>query len=140
MVKYIFKILQIYLSFNLFLLIIFLALHDKDVEANIRTLLMSAVEKRLMGDRRIGCLLSGGLDSSLIAALTVRLAKMAKFNYSIQVIFLRNRYISKTNEYQTDLSKGFFPHTYIVQYIYLHINVFSSRRKTKKYEFRLNIF
>ena len=72
------------------MLIFFLALHDTDVEANIRTLLMSAVEKRLMGDRRIGCLLSGGLDSSLIAALTVRLAKMAKLNFSIQVNFLRH--------------------------------------------------
>ncbi len=35
----------------------------------IRSLLETAVEKRLMSDRQIGCLLSGGLDSSVIAAV-----------------------------------------------------------------------
>ena len=35
----------------------------------IRTRLMRAVDKRMMSHREIGCLLSGGLDSSLIAAL-----------------------------------------------------------------------
>lgn len=36
---------------------------------NISSLLEKAVQKRLMGDRQIGCLLSGGLDSSIIAYL-----------------------------------------------------------------------
>ena len=35
---------------------------------NIRTKLTSAISKRLMSDRPIGCLLSGGVDSSIIAA------------------------------------------------------------------------
>lgn len=43
--------------------------------ANIRLLLKKAVQKRLLADRRIGCLLSGGLDSSLIAALLVQSLK-----------------------------------------------------------------
>ena len=42
---------------------------ENEVLSNIRSLLTSAVRKRLMSDREIGCLLSGGLDSSLIAAL-----------------------------------------------------------------------
>ena len=36
---------------------------------NINLLLEKAVQKRLIGDRQIGCLLSGGLDSSIIASL-----------------------------------------------------------------------
>jgi asparagine synthase (glutamine-hydrolysing) len=42
---------------------------------NINMLLEKAVEKRLMSDRRIGCLLSGGLDSSLVASIIVKLLK-----------------------------------------------------------------
>ncbi|BES98772.1 asparagine synthetase [Nesidiocoris tenuis] len=55
-----------------------------DVYANIRTLLTASVRKRLMAERRIGCLLSGGLDSSLIAALLVKLAKEENLPYKIQ--------------------------------------------------------
>ena len=38
----------------------------------LRGILSRAVKKRLLSDRPIGCLLSGGLDSSIIAALLVR--------------------------------------------------------------------
>lgn len=56
-----------------------------DISANIRNLLTAAVEKRLMSNRRIGCLLSGGLDSSLISALLVKLSREKKLPYKVQV-------------------------------------------------------
>lgn len=59
-------------------------MNPKDIHGNIRKLLSAAVEKRLMADRRIGCLLSGGLDSSLVAALLVKQAKEHNLPYKIQ--------------------------------------------------------
>lgn len=43
--------------------------HVRDPVYQLRATLFKAVEKRLMSDRPIGCLLSGGLDSSIIAAI-----------------------------------------------------------------------
>ena len=40
--------------------------------ALIRDGLTAAVDKRMMSDRPIGCLVSGGVDSSLVAALVAR--------------------------------------------------------------------
>lgn len=37
-----------------------------------------------MADRRLGCLLSGGLDSSLVAALLVKQTKEHNLPYKIQ--------------------------------------------------------
>lgn len=59
-------------------------LSSSDHLKNIRELLTVAVRKRLMADRRIGCLLSGGLDSSLIAALLVQESKKLNLSYKIQ--------------------------------------------------------
>lgn len=42
---------------------------EAEICENLRELLTQAVTKRMMSDRPIGCLLSGGLDSSLICAL-----------------------------------------------------------------------
>jgi asparagine synthase (glutamine-hydrolysing) len=49
---------------------------DADAEiaicGRIRELFTSAVKKRLMSERPVGCLLSGGLDSSLVTAIVAR--------------------------------------------------------------------
>ena len=55
-----------------------------DPGAQICQLLKESVRKRLMGVRRIGCLLSGGLDSSLIASLVTQVAKEVNLGYKIQ--------------------------------------------------------
>ncbi|KAK3108126.1 hypothetical protein FSP39_001696 [Pinctada imbricata] len=57
---------------------------DDDVSESLRQLLEGAVSKRLMSDRRIGCMLSGGLDSSLVAALVVKKSKEMGVTYPIQ--------------------------------------------------------
>ncbi|XP_043824827.1 asparagine synthetase [glutamine-hydrolyzing] isoform X2 [Dromiciops gliroides] len=54
------------------------------VKSNIRLLFDHAVRKRLMTDRRIGCLLSGGLDSSLVAATLLKQLKEAHVSYPLQ--------------------------------------------------------
>jgi len=61
------------------------------VSKDIRSLLTEAVRKRMMGVRRIGCLLSGGLDSSLIAALVVQNAKLINLPYRIQTFAIGMR-------------------------------------------------
>ena len=55
-----------------------------DVHSNIRLLLKEAVKKRLMSDRRIGCLLSGGLDSSIICALLAECMREQGIQYPLQ--------------------------------------------------------
>ncbi len=45
---------------------------EEDCLKNIKSLFEEAVAKRLMSDRPVGCLLSGGLDSSLVVALVAR--------------------------------------------------------------------
>ncbi|MEE6466488.1 hypothetical protein FKM82_006969 [Ascaphus truei] len=54
------------------------------VKRNICLLFENAVKKRLMAHRRIGCLLSGGLDSSLVAATLLKLMKELNLPYALQ--------------------------------------------------------
>ena len=43
--------------------------NEKDIIDNIRKLFINAVDKRLMSERKLACLLSGGLDSTTVAAI-----------------------------------------------------------------------
>jgi asparagine synthase (glutamine-hydrolysing) len=55
-----------------------------DIYENIRNCLTNAIRMRLMSHRRIGCLLSGGLDSSIVTGIMVQEARKAGINYPIQ--------------------------------------------------------
>jgi asparagine synthase (glutamine-hydrolysing) len=50
----------------------------------IRELLTAAVKKRLMADVPFGLLISGGVDSSIIAAIAVRLHKEIALEQGIE--------------------------------------------------------
>ena len=58
---------------------------EENICANLKTLLESAVKKRLMSERgAVGCLLSGGLDSTLVTAIMCKFMDPSKLNtYSI---------------------------------------------------------
>lgn len=55
-----------------------------DILHTIRELLYKSVKKRLMSERQVGCLLSGGQDSSLIASLLVKASNELNLPYKIQ--------------------------------------------------------
>ncbi|XP_040287155.1 asparagine synthetase [glutamine-hydrolyzing] [Bufo bufo] len=59
-------------------------LDRETVKRNICLLFENAVRKRLMSNRRIGCLLSGGLDSSLVAATLLKLMREGNVPYPLQ--------------------------------------------------------
>jgi len=59
--------------------------YDKtDSIKNIKKLLIDSVEKRIDGERPIGCLLSGGLDSSIIASImSKKIKNLATFSIGL---------------------------------------------------------
>ena len=60
--------------------------HDHDLEtvcANIHEKLVAGVQKRLIADAKVGFLLSGGLDSSLVCAIAARESKQPIRTFAI---------------------------------------------------------
>ena len=58
-------------------------LTEKQIHAVLRQLLKESVTKRLLSDRPIACLLSGGLDSSLIAGLAQQIMRRTIPDYKL---------------------------------------------------------
>ena len=58
---------------------------EEEVMKNIKVLFAKAVNKRLMSDRPLGCLVSGGLDSSLVASIISHLGKDKLETFSIGI-------------------------------------------------------
>ena len=58
--------------------------NEDDIIVNIRKIFIESVEKRLMSDRKVACLLSGGLDSTTVTAIVAKKFKPFEINtYSI---------------------------------------------------------
>jgi asparagine synthase (glutamine-hydrolysing) len=58
--------------------------NEETIIKNIRELFISAVEKRLMSERKLACLLSGGLDSTTVSAIVASYYQPYSLNtYSI---------------------------------------------------------
>ena len=68
---------------NIFYSIISDADFEKGICIRLRELFTSAVTKRLMSERPVGCLLSGGLDSSLVTAIVARELKKRNPNMTL---------------------------------------------------------
>ena len=60
---------------------------EEEIIENIRILFEKAVEKRLMSDRKLACLLSGGLDSTTVSAIVAN--KLGPYSLNTYSIGLR---------------------------------------------------
>ncbi len=63
-----------------------------DTPQNLRAIIERAVETRLMADVPICCLLSGGLDSSIVASLASQMRKLDTFTLSVESKQNRNQF------------------------------------------------
>ena len=73
----------------------------ENVSARIRTLLIRGVEKRLDADAPLGFLLSGGLDSSLVASIASRLLgkKIRTFSIGMDADSIDSRYAEEASSF-----------------------------------------
>ncbi|KAF6131001.1 hypothetical protein HJG60_007922 [Phyllostomus discolor] len=63
---------------------LFPGFETETMKSNFQILFNNAIKKHLIKDWRIGCLLSGGLDSSLVAATLSKQLKEAQVQYIFQ--------------------------------------------------------
>lgn len=73
---------------------------EEEVMKNIKILFAKSVNKRLMSDRPLGCLVSGGLDSSLVASIASHLGNDKLETFSIGIADSPDlRYADKVSNY-----------------------------------------
>ena len=91
---------------------------EKDIIEGIKIRLLEAVRKRMMSDREVGSLLSGGLDSSLISALVNKFSNKKLKTFSIGMHnSIDLRYASmvakhlNTDHYNIEISTEIFLHS-----------------------------
>jgi asparagine synthase (glutamine-hydrolysing) len=86
-----------------------------ETSQKLKNLLVKSVQKRLSSDRDIGCLLSGGLDSSLIASILSReLSKEGKLLHTFSIGFPDSTDIVYARQVASHI--GSIHHEYIIQY------------------------
>lgn len=99
---------------------------EYEIINQIQILLINAVKKRLMSNRKIGCLLSGGIDSSIVASILSKFIKNKELKTysiglqnSVDLIWARKvaKYLN-TNHYEICLTEEEFLHA-IPETIYL---------------------
>ncbi len=87
----------------------------EDCVKTIHDLLVRSVQKRLSSDREIGCLLSGGLDSSIISSILSReLKKSGKVLHTFSIGFPDSTDIIYARQVASYI--GSEHHEYIIQY------------------------
>ena len=87
----------------------------KECVKKVHDLLVESVQKRMTSDRDIGCLLSGGLDSSVVAAILAKeMAKQGKVLRTFSVGFPDSTDIVYAREVAKHI--GSEHHEYIIQY------------------------
>jgi len=75
---------------------------EEDAIKSIEQLLQESIEKRLMGDVEVGSLLSGGIDSSLIAAMSAQMGTKLKtftLGYAGYAKYDERKYAKEVSQY-----------------------------------------
>lgn len=91
---------------------------------NVKEMIVNSIEKQLVSDKRLGCLLSGGLDSSIIVSIASNYFK--KQNKKLKTFSLE---FENNDEY---FSPNFYQPSIDTPYIHLMVKTFDTDHTTIK--------